>query len=51
MTCGTRKRGRPQDGPFNHDTGKGYVEFKKGHYHDGIYVKKNNLGLTRRREA
>ena len=40
MTCGTRKRGRPQDGPFKHDTGKGYVEFKKGHYHDGIYVKK-----------
>ena len=34
MTCGTRRRGRPQDGPFK--TGKGYVEFKKGHYHDGI---------------
>ena len=46
MTCGTRKRGRPQDGPFKHDTGKGYVEFKKGHYHDGIYVKKNNLVLA-----
>ena len=39
-------RGRPQDGPFNHKTGKGYVEFKKGHYHDGIYVKKNNLVLA-----
>ena len=46
MTCGTRKRGRPQDGPFKHDTNKGYVEFKKGHYHDGIYVKKNNLVLA-----
>ena len=24
----------------------GDVEFKKGHYHDGIYVKKNNLVLA-----
>ena len=29
-----------------YSTGKGDVEFKKGHYHDGLYVKKNNLVLA-----
>jgi hypothetical protein len=39
---GCAKRGRRADGPFNHATGRGYVEAKKGHYDDGI-KKKNNM--------
>ena len=33
---GCKARGRPGDGPFDHKTGKGHVEFRKGEYHDAL---------------
>ena len=47
MTLGVPARGRQRDGPFNHATNKGWVKEQKGHYHDGIYVKKNNAWCSR----
>ena len=41
MTLGVPARGRQRDGPFNHATNKGWVKEQKGHYHDGIFNKKN----------
>ena len=29
------------DGPFNHDTGKGWVKGKQGEYHDALFNKNN----------
>ena len=40
---GCAQRGAPQDGPFNHNTGKGHVPFFKGNYHDARHVKRNQV--------
>ena len=42
---GCRKRGCRADGPFNHATGRGYVEPKTGYYDDAI-TKKNNMVIA-----
>ena len=42
---GCKARGRPGDGPFDHKTGKGHVEFRKGEYHDALTVKRNEVCL------
>ena len=36
---------RPGDGAFDHKTGKGHVEFRKGEYHDALTVKRNEVCL------
>ena len=41
MTLGCIGRGDPSQGAFSHDTGEGWVQAKKGHYHDAIYNKHN----------
>ena len=41
MTLGVPARGRQRDGPFDHATNTGWVKEQKGHYHDGIFNKKN----------
>ena len=41
LIYGTRGRGRKQDGPLVHLTGKGWVKPHKGHYHDAIVNKRN----------
>ena len=33
---GCRKRGVPTDGPYNHATGQGFVEFHAGDYYDAL---------------
>jgi hypothetical protein len=33
---GTKQRGRPEDDPFDHSTGEGYVRARDGAYSDGI---------------
>ena len=38
---GLRRRGRVQDGPFDHATGHGYVAAEHGDYYDAIHVKNN----------
>ena len=43
MILGTSERGRRSDGPLDHKTGRGWVKFKRGHYHDALYVKKNRV--------
>ena len=40
---GCRKRGRPRDDPFDHDTGRGYVEEQRGAYRDALLVKRNRV--------
>ena len=40
---GCKEKGRPQDGPLNHATGKGWVKGVKGHYHDALYVKRSRV--------
>ena len=45
QTLGCKARGRPGDGPFDHKTGKGHVEFRKGEYHDALTVKRNEVCL------
>ena len=43
LTLGARRRGRPQDRPLNHATGRGWVKEVKGHYHDALFVKKSRV--------
>ena len=43
MCYGCRERGRQRDGPLDHDTGKGWVKGKKGHYDDAIVRKRTRL--------
>ena len=45
MVYGTRRRGRRIDGPFDHNTGRGFVDDKIGQYHDAIYAKRNQVSL------
>ena len=28
--------GRKSDGPFNHETGRGWVQYQRGHYFDAL---------------
>ena len=42
---GCKPRGRRQDGPLDHKTGRGYVKGHKGHYDDALRVKKNVVCL------
>ena len=37
---GLRRRGRPCDGPFDPETGRGYVPHVRADYHDAIHVKR-----------
>ena len=39
---GCRPRGRPQDGPFDHNTGRGHVAHHPGDYADALSPTKNN---------
>ena len=39
---GCRQRGRPQDGPFDHNTGRGHVAHHPGDYADAQSPTKNN---------
>ena len=43
---GRKQRGRVGDPPFNHNTGKGYIEGAKGYYHDALVNKKNKVNVT-----
>ena len=36
MILGCAERGRKSDGPFNHETGRGWVKFQRGHYFDAL---------------
>ena len=38
-----RERGRQRDGPLDHDTGKGWVKYKKGDYEDAIVRKRTRV--------
>ena len=40
---GCAQRGAPQDGPFDHNTGKGHVPFFKGDYYDARHAKRNQV--------
>ena len=42
---GRKQRGRVGDPPFNHNTGKGYIEGVKGYYHDALVNKKNKVNV------
>ena len=42
---GTRQRGLPAAGRFNHKTGAGYVKAKLGDYADAILNRKANVKL------
>ena len=42
---GLKGRGRQRDGPFNHQTGHGWVQAQRGAYHDAIHVKKSRVSL------
>ena len=33
------------NGRFDHTTGQGYVKSQRGHYHDGIFTKRNKFNL------
>jgi hypothetical protein len=43
MIYGARERGRQQDGPLKHDTGRGWVRGVRGHYHDAIVRKRTRV--------
>ena len=43
MILGCKERGRKQDGPFDHTTGKGWVKGVRGHYYDALYVKRSRV--------
>ena len=39
MVLGCRQRGRPRDKPFDHETGRGFVQHHDGQYRDAIVNK------------
>ena len=43
---GCKPRGRQSDGPFNHDTGKGWVKGKQGEYHDALFNQNNRVEIV-----
>ena len=42
---GCPQRGRPSDPPFDHKTGRGFVEAHDGHYQDALVNKKNEVEI------
>ena len=40
---GCKERGSAAEGAFKHDSGEGWVQARRGCYHDGIHVKKNEV--------
>ena len=43
MILGCFESGRRVDGPLNHWTGRGWVRFRRGQYHDALYIKRNTV--------
>ena len=43
LVLGYRRRGRQRDGPFNHKTGRGFVEATRGQYYDALVVKRSRV--------
>jgi hypothetical protein len=43
---GCKPRGRQSDGPFDHNTGKGWVKGKQGEYHDALFNKNNRVEIV-----
>ena len=43
LVLGCRRRGRKRDGPFNHKTGRGFVEATRGQYYDALVVKRSRV--------
>ena len=42
---GCKQRGFRGQRAFDHTTGQGYVKSQRGHYHDGIFGKRNKVNL------
>ena len=42
---GCKQRGFCGQRAFDHTTGQGYVKSQRGHYHDGIFTKRNKFNL------
>ena len=42
---GCRKRGVPADGPYDHASGRGFVDFHPGDYYDALRRKNNQVVL------
>ena len=42
---GCKQRGFRGQRVFDHTTGQGYVKSQRGHYHDGIFTKRNKFNL------
>ena len=42
---GCKQRGFRGQRAFDHTTGQGYVKSQRGHYHDGIFTKRNKFDL------
>ena len=42
---GCKQRGFRGQRVFDHTTGQGYVKSQRGHYHDGIFGKRNKFNL------
>ena len=42
---GCKQRGFRGQRAFDHTTGQGYVKSQRGHYHDGIFTKRNKFNL------
>ena len=42
---GCKQRGFRGQRAFDHTTGQGYVKSQRGHYHDGIFGKRNKFNL------
>ena len=40
---GCKQRGFCGQRAFDHTTGQGYVKSQRGHYHDGIFTKRNKF--------
>ena len=47
MVYGTAARGLPTDGPFDEDTGLGFVPQRSGHYSDALARGKKVIALRR----
>ena len=43
MVLGCRRRGRPQDKPFDPETGRGFAQAVKGQMHDALKNKRSNV--------
>ena len=43
MVLGCRRRGRPQDKPFDPETGRGFAQAVEGQMHDALKNKRSNV--------